>query len=189
MAEDLGQWRARLLGLLVRAAMDQARPGIPSRTLRRDLLAELDPSGRTAFVVSPYYWALHVHDGTKAVWHAPTSGGKRLYVFYRNKRDDPRTDGGRRYPRRAAAMRPLTDDEYDKALRRNRERRKRGQPPFAYFVRAVRSPTPTPGAGFFDTSRVMRGYVQRGEAIIAEELETLVRRELGGFAETLSVPL
>jgi len=189
MVQDLDQWRARVLGLLTRAAIETCRPSIPSSTLRRDLQAELDPSGLTAFVVSPYYWALHVHDGTKAVWRAPTSQGKRVYVFFRNKRDDPRTDGARHYPRRASQLRSLTDDEYRHGLQRNRERRKRGLPPFMFVVKSVRSPTPIPGAGFFDPARGMRGFTQRGEEIIAEELGSLIRQELRGYTESLDVPI
>lgn len=91
-------------------------------------------------VTVPYHWAIYVHDGRKAI---DLPRGEHV-IFFPDKRDDPRTDGGGNYPLRAAAARKLSHEEFDRFVEINRERALTGQDPIMIVTSHVGPTTPIP---------------------------------------------
>lgn len=119
-------FQRKTLTKMARAALRQLRPHMPSRAMRRDSFIAIDRN-QIAYVVIPYYWALYVHEGRGSL--RPGNPPKFL-VWFANKRDDPRTRGGTRYPRREKDRVRLTKAQWDAGLRANKARRKRGLGPY-----------------------------------------------------------
>ena len=163
----------RTLTKVAKRARTIARPQVPSVTLRKAMDILVNTEAREAYVIIPHYWALYVHDGTRAIWHRPTSRGKRYFIYFGNKKDDPRITGGR--PERLADLRSLTQSEYNKGLRKNRVRRKQGRKPYMYVMKRIKTPTPKPGAQFFNTSVGMTGFEQQAALIIADQFVRLAK--------------
>lgn len=111
------QFRVDLVLALARAAREEARRAIKSRTLRSGLEIETDVSSFAAknvrvFLTLPFHWAIYYHDGRGPVRARP---GKWL-AFYRDPNDDPRTSHGRLHPRRPEERRRLTRAEFKRDL-------------------------------------------------------------------------
>lgn len=111
------QYRVDVALGLARAAREEARRAIKSRTLREGLEVRADVSSFTArnvrvFLHLPFHWAIYYHDGRGPV---RAKKGKWL-AFYRNPDDDPRTSHGRLHPRRPEDRRRLTKAEFKRDL-------------------------------------------------------------------------
>lgn len=186
----------RELGL---AARRQARPRVPSATLRKAMEVVVTrtatvSAGRlsagtpnAAFVRIPHYWAIYLHDGTDSLLRAPTLRGKSVYVFFARRRDDPRIRGG--YPVRASQARSLTRQEYQNGLLENARRRARKQPPFMYVFKVLKASHPRPGARWFDNRQGMAGFPAEGASIILKRFDNLARSLLLNDKQTAKIRL
>lgn len=133
MAETSAEFLERVVSMLLDLARDKVLPKIDSSTLRAALqqIIEFGPEGVRGRLHIPHYWAVFYHDGRKG-FSAPA--GHKL-VFYADPRDDPRLRGGR--PVTKADVRPLTRAEFLAGLKKNRERRAKGGPPFMFVLDSV----------------------------------------------------
>lgn len=183
---DLAVFRESVLRELARQARSWAQPHIPSRTLRGSMTVVSSPA--FSAVRLSHYWAVFIHDGTEAIARAPTKlHGKQVFVFFPNKRNDPRVRGG--YPERVSQMRGLTDAEYKDGLARNRARRKRGLPPVMVVVAAHRAMHPKPGVRFFDNRAGMAGFPQHGAEIVSRRFDQFVRKQLPTDKQSVKIKL
>lgn len=146
-----------------------------SQTLARDMDIEiLGPEFARVFV--PYFWAIYHHDGRGPIEAKP---GKFL-VFFPDKRADPRTAGGRRYPRTEADILHLTKQQFYDGISRNRRRLEVGNP--QPFMIATRSVGPATGVPFFREGLRNFGEVAgplialRFKEFLSTRIQTLSRR-------------
>ncbi len=176
----------RVLLRMLRLARDRVRPLVPSRTLRRDMQLFVDRSER-GILQFPYYWAVYVHDGRGPFGvHSRARRGRRkpsVIVWFKNPKDDPRTNGGRDYPRRERQVRQLTRAQYEEGLKRNRQRSKGN--PFMVVVKRVNSSRP--GVPFID--RGLRGFDRFAGRIAQEEFSRLVNAEIFSDEDSVSIRL
>ena len=105
-----------------------------SKTLSDDLTFH-QPTDDTAVVYLPHYWAEYVHDGRDGISLPPG----QYMIYFPDKRDDPRTAGGTRYPTRQAQAkaRRLTRGEFRDFMRVNRDRAAAGLPPIMVVANRV----------------------------------------------------
>lgn len=132
---------------IARDAENFARPKIHdiSKTLAHFLSIELrdeKPGLVIAALTVPHFWAWSVHKGRGPV----RPDKKRVLVWFRNPRDDPRYPGGV-YPQRLSQRRELTKDQWDFWQLQNRLAQKNGQP--EPMIVATYSKEVTPGKPFF----------------------------------------
>jgi hypothetical protein len=175
-------WRRELLLELARAAGKQVRPFVPSRTLRNSLIAGygVNQGGDSSagYVVIPFFWALYVHDGRGGFGvHDRFRHGRRkpsVLVWFADPKDDPRTLGGKDYPRREKDIRQLTKQQYLAGLRENRKRRRLKARPYMIVTKAVLYTTPA--RPFFDEG--LRTFPQRAEGIIQKRWSGLIRSQV-----------
>lgn len=170
MARD-DDFNRRIVTKIGRAAMVWVRPKIPSRTLRKalNLFVVSDTEGR---IQIPHYWALYVHNG-RGPFSAPAG---RYLVWFRNPKDDPRLRNGVT-PVRASQLRHLTPSEYYHWLQVNAQARKEGRDPPMVVTRAVRKGTPP--NRFFATDGGMRGFPQRAQEVVREDVLKHIRESIG----------
>lgn len=142
---------------------------------------------RASFVRNSHYWAIYLHDGTKALLRAPTMRGKSVYVWFRKRRDDPRLSQG--FPVRARDARSLTREEYLKGLVANARARKRGAPPVMYVFKVVKASHPKPGAEWFSNTKGMAGFPKRGAQIVTKRFDNLVRSLLPSDKQSVTIKL
>lgn len=119
-----------LTRLILERAYIEVLPQIPGR-LKEDLERQMTGIGRGRLYLDPYY-AVYVHDG-----RGPVSRGKERVplIWYRDKNQDPRLDGGRT-PNRAANLKHLTKAQFKRALANNQiivKRDVKGTEPQPFF--------------------------------------------------------
>ena len=192
-AQEEAAWRQALLLELAKAARRQARPHMPSKTLRRDTVVSygVNKGGDSSagYVVVPYFWALYVHDGRGGYKpHGRFRHGRRqpsVLVWFANPRDDPRTAGGTRYPRREKDIVQLTRAQYIAGLKENRRRRISGGAPYMIVTKAVlRS---SPAHPFFTEG--MRSFPSKAAGIVERRWAGLVKSQLIGDRDTAKARL
>lgn len=134
MVRDLGQRAVRM----AQRFMDARQA---SKTLSDDLTFH-QPTDDTAVVYLPHYWAEYVHDGRDSITLPPG----QYMIYFPDKRDDPRTSGGTRYPTRQsqAKARRLTRSEFRDFMRVNRDRAASGLPPIMVVANRVGGVPPIP---------------------------------------------
>lgn len=110
-----------------------------SKTLADDISFQDEGNGQGVVYV-PHYWAEYVHDGRGSINLPPG----QYMIFFPDKRDDPRTSGGTRYPTRQhqAKARRLTHGEFADFVRANRDRAAAGLPPIMIVTRQVAGVAP-----------------------------------------------
>ena len=173
-------WNSRVTLRLLREARSRVRPFVPSRTLRRDMQIFYGGREQRGVLRFPYFWAVYVHDGRGPF--GPRRGSEFL-VWFRNPRDDPRTQGGRRYPRRERDIRKLTRAQFEEGLRRNKSR-----PPGRPLMIVVRRVNrPTPGKPFIEQG-LRNSSVPAGREVM-EQFGALVVREIIEDTDTVSIRL
>lgn len=106
-----------------------------SQTLQDIMSFLIDAKGQGRVTV-PYHWAHYVHDGRSEI-RLPK--GEYL-IFFPNKRDDPRTDGGENYPVREFQARSLSPEQFKHFDGINKQRRALNQPPIMIVTRHVKAP-------------------------------------------------
>lgn len=120
-------------------------------------IQKIDQAGGVGKIVVPYFWAEYVHNGRGPVRAKP---GHYL-VFFPDKRDDPRTDGGTSYPvTRAQARSPswrLSASDFQRFLEINRERRAQGRNPIMIVTKSV-GPAPRKRPFFTEGLRPLEAY-------------------------------
>ena len=179
------QFRRTALRELAFAARRRARPNVTSRTLQKAMRVDIFET--SAFVRIPHYWAIYLHDGTKALLRAPTSRGKSVYVWFRRRRDDPRLAQG--FPVRAKDARSLTREEYLKGLIENAKRRKQGRPPHMYVFKVVKASHPKPGARWFSNRHGMAGFPEEGSKLLLKRFGDLVKSLLPSDKQAVTIEL
>ena len=148
----------RLVTKLGRAAIKKARPGIPSRALRKALnLFVLN--NLIARMQIPHYWAIYVHDGRGPFSAGSRGGPAQFLVWFRNPREDPRLVPSGVTPVRARNRRRLTREQFLRGLEANAEAKELGLPPPMIITRRVTSPSFA--RKFFDNRIGMRGFVEQ----------------------------
>ncbi|MCP4897872.1 MAG: hypothetical protein GY906_12945 [bacterium] len=163
MAQTAETFKRNLIQKMARRAAAIARPLIPSRTLRKALQIKYVRSGVQifrAYLVIPHYWALYVHDGRGGF--GPRRA--RVLVWFRDPRNDPRTDGATNYPVREGDIRRLTRSEFYHGVAMNH---RHGTPdnPMPYMViakwRGGDKPQPFFSEGLANLNEVMTPLVTR----------------------------
>lgn len=148
----------RLVTRFGRLAIRKARPGIPSRALRRALNLFV-VNDRVARMQIPHFWALYVHDG-----RGPFGPRRaKFLVWFRNPKRDPRLAPSGVTPVRARNIKRLSREEFVRGLQENAEARDRGLPPPMIITRRVK--TPSQARKFFDNRVGMRGFVQEANQV------------------------
>lgn len=165
------------LDIIMRAAHDRIvafmRVADVSRTLQ-ETLANRTLSNTHGQLFLPYYWAEFVHGGRGRVHAKP---GKFM-VFFPDKRDDPRTFGGRNYPKRPGDRPSLTKADLQKFSKENKRRLKTGEDPIMVFAKSVGPGKPgnqgVPGKLFF--TNAMAGFPVPSEVQrITDHLTDIIR--------------
>lgn len=175
-AESVRMRRA-FLRRLARVALARVRASLVgiSRTLRKSArVLGPDETGDEAVVDIPEYWAVFVHGGRRAFTH-PTGG---LLLWFENPRDDPRTQGTKRYPVTKDQVRSMRDfpEAYKRGLEENARRRRAAGPgnPWKPFMVLRRSTGPVAPRPFMRNATV--GISTEADKIAAEEFARMVKR-------------
>lgn len=180
------QFQRRTLQALAKEARRRARPLIPSRTLRRSMQIFIDRN-TTVYLQIPYFWALYVHDGRGPYSvHSRARKGRRqprYLVWFKNPRDDPRTQGASKYPKREKEIRQLTLAQWEYGLERNKERSPGN--PYMIVVRSVNKTTPA--NPFFEKG--LAGFDAHAAPIVKAEFEKFLLSQLIGDEDTVSLRL
>jgi hypothetical protein len=175
-AEDLSFFKLALLDKLVTKADRVIRPQIPSRRLRQAMRKTFDISqtrrAKGALFI-PHYWAVMVHDGTRAF--GPKSA--QFLVYFANEDDDPRGPS----PERASDERRLTRDEFNAGMQRNRdlEIQNPGGGPMQHMI-VVKSPRGRPARV---GAKAGTPFFSKGGEAFERQVDDLVFRELDAFVK------
>ncbi len=107
-SSDLLAFKIDLVRKMAQRIRERVRTLIESRTLQRSLDFRIVTDGTNvgAEIFLPQYWAVYYHDGRGPV--RPVNG--KFIVYFADIEDDPRVQGGRNYPTRAAQIRRLRLD-------------------------------------------------------------------------------
>lgn len=162
-AERELRFNERTIRRLLILARNRVRPFVPSRTLRRDVQLIVNATNRKGFLQWPYYWAGMIHAGYDTRFPVVSS----VLIWFKNKRDDPRTQGASKYPRRRRDIRRLTDAQYQEGLKRNRQRPRNN--PYMIVVRYAGGAAPRP---FIDQG--LRGFSSEAGRLVKQEWGKLV---------------
>lgn len=175
----------RVIAAIGLAALNYARPKIPSVTLQRALNLQV-LSDTKARIAVPHYWALYLHDG-----RGPFGPRRsKFLVYFISPLLDPRTPGGV-LPERASQVRRLTRDEFYFWLGQNRLALLRGEtppmivvgwPPGSPVPSGPRTVGPARGSFFFENGSGggMQGFREQANAVAAPMVRQLIREELKG---------
>lgn len=134
MARDPVAFRNKLLRDIGRMGMSFVRPKIPSKTLRRSMRFEPQPTtiGVAGRIHIPHYWALYVHEG-RGPFAMPRG---RFMVWFKDPRQDPRLRDGKT-PERVSQLRHLTAEEFYAAVQLDQvivtNRIRKATPPTPFF--------------------------------------------------------
>lgn len=139
-----------------------------SQTLQDIMSFFVDAKGQGRVTV-PYYWAHYVHDGRPPISLRP---GEYL-IFFPDKRDDPRTDGGENYPVREFQARTLSSADFQRFDAINRQRRLTGGRPIMIVTRHVKAPRASKIIPFFAEGLKPLGGL--ASAIIPPKMSELVQ--------------
>jgi hypothetical protein len=175
--------KRKLLEIMGKAAVSRTKKFITSKTLRNALDFRLTLSRGIIRMNIPHYWAEYVHNGFGPL------GPKRkgYYIYFRDKRLDPRTKGGSAYPVRKSDRRSLTKEEYAKFNRINARLRQAGLPPVMYRVKATKRAVA--GQEFY-TRAVERGILSEVyDKVSKRVLDDLLLEEVPIVKETAKVRL
>jgi len=141
--ETAEEFMRDLLSTLGHMARRRAVRAMGSRTLQRMTRVVISKE-RFARVVVPHYWAIYHHDGRRAIDMTNRPG---FMVFFEDPRDDPRTDGTKRYPVQRKDIQHLTKAQFEAGLEENTRRRKAGiETPYMIVTKRV---GPADGTHFF----------------------------------------
>ena len=149
-----------LLARLGRVAKQQAREAMTSKTLKRDTYVLID-NQHTAHVIVPYYWAIYHHDGRRAI---DLTGKDGYLVYFSDPKNDPRTDGTKRYPRTRSEVKHLSKAQFRAGLEENAKRRAAGGEPYMIVTKKV-----GPADGTFFFSEGLREFPDKAARIVQEE--------------------
>ncbi len=165
--------------------------GFGSKHLSRNI--EIRKSARTSRTAGSriyidHYWARFVHDG-RGSFGPPK--GSQFYVWYKNRKEDPRLSASGGYPRRFREVRKLTREEFirdkkagklywfDKAAGHGRTHVTQGVPASPFFSNGA-------GGG-------MRGFAKTAGSIVAPRWSAyLINKRLKKYlhiVETVTVTL
>ena len=120
-----------------------------------------------------HYWALYVHDGRGPIPASKRKKAGGFFVWYKDRRQDPRLAGSGGYPRRATQVGRLSKAEFIRD-------KKAGKLIFAREVRAGVPPSPffsnDPGGGMsgFMNTEVMPLMRARWRAHLDKRLKTII---------------
>ena len=126
--------RRKLLEIMAKAAVSRTKKFITSTTLRNALDYRLTLTRGLITLKIPHYWAVYVHNGFGPL--GPKKKG--YYIYFKDKRLDPRTKGGSSYPVKPSDRRSLTKGEYAKFNKINARLRQAGLPPVMFRVKATK---------------------------------------------------
>jgi len=164
----------RINTLVVNIAYDKAKRSVAtaSRTLSAALL-KLRISTTLTLLYIPHYWAIFVHDG-----RVPFRS-KKIMIWFRNPRDDPRLRGGKT-PERLADLPKLTKAQYKAGIAANLKADPTQKNPSLWpMIITPGIKTPTMPALFFDNRVGMAGLVDELDTAVQQEMTTILAEQLG----------
>jgi len=170
---------AEIKSLLPRVVVAAYRPFVAhaSQTLAAALRGKVTEGGPDTIFLdlfTGYWWFGVLDDGRRST--RPKT--KQVLVWFENPKDDPRINGGTRYPKKYEGARRLTKREYVEGLDENKRRRAAGQPPFM-IVREFDA-GPFPGRHFTEkaTARVSAEIRETLRTILVPDIRRQVTAEL-----------
>jgi hypothetical protein len=147
---------------------DGVGTGFGSKHLAKNV--EIRPGavpGHTKLYI-PHYWARFVHDGRGPIPGPPRGGDAAFYVWYKDRRQDPRLAGSGGYPKRKYQVSKLSREEFIRD-------KKAGKLVFVKEVKKGVPPSP-----FFENSGGggMSGFSAVASKIMRERWATYINRRL-----------
>lgn len=135
------QVRRQVLDTILDQAYQRVRVYMRSQDVSKTLYEALSAlfvrdTGGSAIgrLVLPFYWAEFVHNARGAIVRGP---GETDIIFFPDKKDDPRTQGGLFYPQSPSRRVKLTPWQFEEYARENAIRRALGLDPVMVVTRRV----------------------------------------------------
>lgn len=143
------------------------------RGLMEYVVVETGDKKASGIVNVPHFWAIYYHEGRKII----TKDGGYL-VWFRNINDDPRLNNGQA-PVYRSDVRKLTEGQWRDWIAKNKEARRKGQPP----PMIVSTRSPINGKINWHGNKFFSNAAGEGMSGMAEEFKQIAKEEAFSYME------